>query len=161
MYCTAETIQCQQVFSTIFTFLFLLRSVCACMYYALLESFRQHLFATVTSCYTQRFSGCVLVGLINGCEAKNSGCIGTQSCYNTYMNTQTPLQAVVLANLNGRQKNSLRALQAKVEQPCSYATTRVSDAQMRAMQAAYDAAKASGLPLAPELLAAAKVLGLK
>jgi hypothetical protein len=32
---------------------------------------------------------------------------------------------------------------------------------MRAMQAAYNTAKASGQPLPPELLAAAKALGLK
>ena len=82
--------------------------------------------------------------------------------YNTYMNTQTPLQTVVLAGLSKRQQNSLRALQTKVEQPRGYAaTTRVSDAQVAAMQRAYDVAKASGLPLAPELLAAAKALGLK
>ena len=79
------------------------------------------------------------------------------------MNTQTPLQAVVLAGLNGRQKNSLRALQNKVEQQPRdpFATMRVSPAQIRAMQTAYDTAKASGMPLPPELLAAAKAMGLK
>ena len=79
------------------------------------------------------------------------------------MNTQTPLQAVVVASLSKRERNSLAALQNKVErQPRDpLATVRVSDAQMRAMQTAYDTAKASGLPLPPELLAAAKALGLK
>lgn len=83
--------------------------------------------------------------------------------YNTYMNTQTPLQAVVIAGLSKRQQNSLAALQNKVEQqPRGYAaTTRVSNAQVAAMQRAYDVAKASGLPLAPEVIAAAKALGLK
>ena len=75
----------------------------------------------------------------------------------------TALQTAVIASLSARERNSLTALQNKVEQqPRGYAaTTRVSDAQMRAMQAAYDAAKASGLPLAPEVIAAAKALGLK
>ena len=89
--------------------------------------------------------------------------IGAQQQYNKRMNTQTPLQAVVIAGLSARERNSLVALQNKVEQqPRGYAaTTRVSNAQVAAMQRAYDVAKASGLPLAPELLAAAKALGLK
>jgi hypothetical protein len=79
------------------------------------------------------------------------------------MNTQTPLQTVVVASLSKREYNSLAALQNKVEQQPRdpFATMRVSEAQVRAMQAAYDTAKASGMPLPPELLAAAKVLGLK
>jgi cell division protein YceG involved in septum cleavage len=83
--------------------------------------------------------------------------------YNTYMNTQTPLQAVVVASLSARERNSLAALQNKVEQQPRdpLATMRVSPAQIRAMQTAYNTAKASGMPLPPELLAAAKSLGLK
>ena len=73
----------------------------------------------------------------------------------------TALQAVV-AGLNKRQRNSLAALQNKVEDRRGYAaTTRVSDAQMRAMQAAFDIAKASGLPLDDKEKAAAVMLGLK
>ena len=73
----------------------------------------------------------------------------------------TALQAVV-AGLNKRQRNSLAALQNKVEDRRGYAaTTRVSDAQMRAMQAAFDIAKASGLPLDDKAKAAAVMLGLK
>jgi hypothetical protein len=83
--------------------------------------------------------------------------------YNKHMNTQTPLQDVVKANLSAREHSSLTALQKKVnaEPRGSTAVIRVSDAQMRALQAAYDTAKASGLPLAPKVLAAAKSLGLK
>jgi len=75
----------------------------------------------------------------------------------------TALQTVVVAGLNKRQQNSLTALQNKVEkQPRSYcATMRVSNAQFAAMQRAYDIAKTSGLPLTPEVAAAAKALGLK
>jgi len=74
----------------------------------------------------------------------------------------TVLQAAVVAKLNGRQQNSLRTLQNKVENGRGYQShVAVSDAQMRALQAAYDAAKASGLELPPEVAAAAAKLGLK
>jgi len=74
----------------------------------------------------------------------------------------TPLQTAVLSNLNKRQQNSLYALQNKVEKDRGpQATVRVSNAQMQALQAAYDAAKASGIPLPPEAVAAAVKLGLK
>lgn len=73
---------------------------------------------------------------------------------------QTAVQAVVTASLNKRQINSLRALQAKVDTR-NYMGVRVSPAQFAAMQAAFDAAKASGLELPPEALKAAKDIGLK
>ena len=74
----------------------------------------------------------------------------------------TALQTAVIASLGKRQANSLRALQDKVENGQGYVThTRVSDAQMRALQAAYNAAKASGIALPPEVAAAAAQLGLK
>ena len=74
----------------------------------------------------------------------------------------TVLQAAVVAKLNARQHNSLRTLQNKVESGRGYVdTVKVSDAQMRALQAAYNAAKASGLELPPEVAAAAAKLGLK
>ena len=72
----------------------------------------------------------------------------------------TALQAAVRSNITKRQANSLTALQNKVENSRGF-TMRVSDAQMRAMQAAYDAAKASGLPVPPEVQAVAAKLGLK
>lgn len=74
----------------------------------------------------------------------------------------TALQSVVVAGLSRRQQNSLHALQNKVESRRSYAsTTVVSNAQMAALQAAYNAAKASGMALPPEVAAAAAKLGLK
>jgi hypothetical protein len=74
----------------------------------------------------------------------------------------TALQSSVIAKLSAQQQRSLRALQNKVENRCGYAThTTVSDAQMRALQAAFDAGKASGVPIPPEALAAAAKLGLK
>ena len=74
----------------------------------------------------------------------------------------TALQASVVSQLSKRQQNSLRALQNKVENHRGFTThTTVSDAQMRALQAAFDAGKASGVPIPPEALAAAKQLGLK
>ena len=74
----------------------------------------------------------------------------------------TALQAAVVSQLNGRQRRSLSTLQNKVESGRGYRdTVQVSDAQMRALQAAYDAAKVSGVPIPPEALAAAKQLGLK
>ena len=72
----------------------------------------------------------------------------------------TALQAAVRSSITKRQANSLDALQNKVENNRGF-TMRVSDAQMRAMQAAYDAAKASGLPLDPKMVATAATLGLK
>ena len=74
----------------------------------------------------------------------------------------TALQAAVVSKLSKREQNSLRALQNKVEDRRGYhSTVVVSDAQMRALQAAYDAAKASGLPLDDKAKAAAVMLGLK
>ena len=73
----------------------------------------------------------------------------------------TVLQQLVVAGLGKREVNSLRALQNKVENTRGFAsTTRVSEAQMRAMQAAFDIAKASGVPIDDKALAAAKALGL-
>lgn len=75
---------------------------------------------------------------------------------------QTALQSAVFSRLNGNQKRSLAALQKKVEQPRGYgAYTAVSAAQQKALQAAYNAAKASGQPIPPEAAAAAAELGLK
>jgi Zn-dependent oligopeptidase len=74
----------------------------------------------------------------------------------------TALQSAVRSSLRGTQLRSLTALQNKVESVRGYQqTTKVSEPQMRALQAAYDAAKASGLPLPPEVAAAATKLGLK
>ncbi len=74
----------------------------------------------------------------------------------------TALQTVVVSQLNKRQQNSLRTLQNKVEYERGYkATIPVSNAQMAALQAAYNAAKASGMELPPEVAAAAAKLGLK
>lgn len=74
----------------------------------------------------------------------------------------TALQASVLSSLTKRQVNSLTALQNKVENVRGYATTvRTSNAQMAAMQAAYTAAKASGLPIPPHVAETATRLGLK
>ena len=75
----------------------------------------------------------------------------------------TAVQAVAEASLSARQLNSIRALQRKVETaPRSYmATTRVSPAQFAAMQTAFNAVKASGLPLDPVMLQHAKNIGLK
>ena len=74
----------------------------------------------------------------------------------------TALQAAVVSNLNKRQQNSLRTLQDKVENGRGYTNTvQVSAAQMYALQSAYNAAKASGLQLPPEVVAAAAKLGLK
>lgn len=74
----------------------------------------------------------------------------------------TALQSAVVSRLNKRQVNSLRTLQNKVENKQGYVThTTVSDAQMRALQAAYDAAKASGIELPAHVAEAAAKLGLK
>lgn len=74
----------------------------------------------------------------------------------------TELQAAVISGLNKRQYSSLRTLQNKVESGRGHVdTVLVSAAQQAALQAAYDAAKASGLPLAPEIIATAEKLGLK
>ena len=74
----------------------------------------------------------------------------------------TALQAAVISRLNTRQQRSLRTLQNKVEDGRSYAdTVRVSAAQQAALQAAFDAAKASGMAMPPEVAAAAAKLGLK
>ena len=73
----------------------------------------------------------------------------------------TALQALVLAQLSATQQRSLRALQGKVDKRGYGGTTRVSEAQMRALQAAFDAGKASGIPIPPAALAAAKALGFK
>ena len=74
----------------------------------------------------------------------------------------TALQSAVVSQLNGRQRRSLSTLQNKVESGRGYVSTiAVSDAQMRALQAAFDAAKASGHTLPPEVAIAAAKLGLK
>lgn len=71
----------------------------------------------------------------------------------------TALQNSVTSALSKRQLNSLRTLQAKVDTR-NYMGVTVSAAQFAAMQAAYDVAKASGNPIPPEAVAAAKALGL-
>ena len=72
----------------------------------------------------------------------------------------TAIHALTNATLNGREKNSLKTLQKKVEStPAMF--TRVSLAQTAAMQKAWTAAKASGLHIDPEMIEAAKQLGLK
>ena len=64
--------------------------------------------------------------------------------------------------LNARQQRSLQALKNKVENGRSYnSTVQVTVAQLAALQAAYDAGKASGIPLTPEVIAVAAKLGLK
>jgi hypothetical protein len=74
---------------------------------------------------------------------------------------QTALQAAVAAKLNARQQHSLRTLQNKVESGRGYVdTVRVSAAQQAALQAAFNAAKASGQAMPPEVAAAAARLGL-
>lgn len=74
----------------------------------------------------------------------------------------TALQTAVIARLGKRQQNSLRVLQNKVESGRGYRdTVQVSNPQMRALQAAFDAAKASGVAMPPEVAAAAAKLGLK
>ena len=73
----------------------------------------------------------------------------------------TALQTKVTSQLTARQQNSLRALQSKVEYERGYkATIMVSAAQQRALQAAYDAAKASSIEVPREVFEAAKNLGL-
>lgn len=74
----------------------------------------------------------------------------------------TAIQAVAEASLSPRQRNSIRALQRNVESAHYYGTgVRVSPAQFAALQTAWDAAKASGLPIAPLQYQQAKLLGLK
>ena len=74
---------------------------------------------------------------------------------------KTALQAAVAARLTARQQRSLNTLQNKVESGRGYVdTVRVSAAQQAALQAAYNAAKASGMALPPEVAAAAAKLGL-
>ena len=74
----------------------------------------------------------------------------------------TALQAAVVSRLNKRQQNSLAALQNKVENGRGYVSTvQVSAAQQAALQGAWDAGKASGIPLTLEVIAAAARLGLK
>lgn len=74
----------------------------------------------------------------------------------------TALQAAVVSRLTKRQQNSLAALQNKVENGRGYVSTvQVSAAQQAALQAAWDAGKASGIPLTLEAIAAAARLGLK
>jgi hypothetical protein len=74
---------------------------------------------------------------------------------------QTAIQALTSASLTKRQINSMRSLQNKVESPDAMSsTTRVSAAQFKAMQAAYDAVVKAGLPIDPVMSAAAKRIGL-
>ena len=71
----------------------------------------------------------------------------------------TAIQLVAEASLSKRQLNSMRSLQNKLDtRPY---TVRVSPAQFAAMQTAYDAVKASGLPIDPLMAKAAKDVGLK
>jgi hypothetical protein len=75
----------------------------------------------------------------------------------------TALQSAVGFQLTARQQNILRALQNKVEYEYKHGyktPTQVSAAQQRVLQAAYNAAKASGIEVPPEVAAAAKNLGL-
>ena len=74
----------------------------------------------------------------------------------------TALQAAVKSSLRGGQLRSLESLQNKVENARGIKdSVFVSEAQMRALQAAYTAAKASGLPLPPHVAETAARLGLK
>lgn len=73
----------------------------------------------------------------------------------------TAIQAVAEASLSPRQRNSIRALQRNVESAHYGTGVRVSPAQFAALQTAWDAAKASGLPIAPLQYQQAKLLGLK
>lgn len=75
----------------------------------------------------------------------------------------TAIQAVAEASLSKRQRNSIAALQRKVDKPAHSltATVRISPAQFAAMQRAYDAVKASGLPIDPLMAKHAKDIGLK
>ena len=67
-----------------------------------------------------------------------------------------------LAALSPRQLRSVEALQRNVNKArTSYSTVKVTNAQYEAMQAAYTAAKASGLDIPPEAHAAAARMGLK
>lgn len=71
------------------------------------------------------------------------------------------MQAKILSSLNGRQVRSLHALQRKVDNHRSFSNfVAVTDAQHRAMQAAYDAAKRNGIEIPPEAKVAAMQLGL-
>ena len=73
---------------------------------------------------------------------------------------KTAIQAVAESSLTARQLNSVRSLQRKVDTtPALH--MRVSAAQHKAMQTAYSAVKASGLPIDPEMAKAAAQLGLK
>lgn len=74
----------------------------------------------------------------------------------------TPIQSSVVASLDKRQLNSLNALQNKVERDRGInATVRVTNAQFAALQAAYNAAKAAGHAIPPEVQAKARALGLE
>jgi len=73
----------------------------------------------------------------------------------------TALQSAVVARLSKRQQNSLAALQNKMERGHRYDAIQVSAAQQAALQAAWDAGKASGIPLTQEAIVAAARLGLK
>lgn len=74
----------------------------------------------------------------------------------------TPIQATAAAALNKRQFNSLRALQNKIDQRRGlHETVYVTAAQRAAIQAAYDAVKAAGHTIPPEMLAKATALGLE
>jgi len=67
----------------------------------------------------------------------------------------------IISSLNRRQVNSLRSLQRKVDNHRGISNlVPVTDAQHRAMQAAYDAAKRNGVAIPPEAADAARKLGL-
>ena len=73
---------------------------------------------------------------------------------------QTSANAAVAA-LSKRQLTSLRSLQDKVDiARASQSLVKVTGAQYAAMQKAYTAAKASGMPIPPEAHAAAARMGL-
>jgi len=67
----------------------------------------------------------------------------------------------IISSLNRRQVNSLRALQRKIDNHRGISNlVAVTDAQHRAMQAAYDAAKRNGVAIPAEAIDAARKLGL-
>ena len=70
------------------------------------------------------------------------------------------IHAITRASLTDRQYNSLRSLQEKVESTSYNTRLRVSPAQFKAMQTAYNAVKASGVEIPALAQQQAKELGL-
>jgi hypothetical protein len=63
VYCTAKQFQCQQLFARFFVLLVVGVVLFACMYYALIGSFRQALFAALHIFTIDLVSGPLLNGL--------------------------------------------------------------------------------------------------